>query len=67
MSPPSGTFAISEAERLTLYQGMLRARMLEKRAYDLFMEGLVQGTTHLGLGQDRPRVHPLIDEVHRAP
>ena len=52
MSPPSGTFEVSEAERLILYQGMLRARMLEKRAYDLFMEGLVQGTTHLGLGQE---------------
>jgi len=52
MSSPTGTFEITEATRLLLYQGMLRARMLEKRAYDLFMEGLVQGTTHLGLGQE---------------
>jgi TPP-dependent pyruvate/acetoin dehydrogenase alpha subunit len=52
MSPPTGTFEITAATRLLLYQGMLRARMLEKRAYDLFLEGLVQGTTHLGLGQE---------------
>lgn len=52
MPPPTGTFEITEATRLLLYQSMLRARALEKKAYDLFMEGLVQGTTHLGLGQE---------------
>jgi pyruvate dehydrogenase E1 component alpha subunit len=52
MSPPTGTTEITEATRLLLYQSMLRARGVEKRAYDLFMEGLVQGTTHLGLGQE---------------
>jgi len=31
---------------------MVRARYFEKRVYDLFMEGLVKGTTHLGLGQE---------------
>jgi TPP-dependent pyruvate/acetoin dehydrogenase alpha subunit len=51
-SSPANSPEITEATRLLLYQGMLRARMLEKRAYDLFMEGLVQGTTHLGLGQE---------------
>ncbi len=38
--------------RLSLYEGMVRARYFEKRAYDLFMQGLVKGTTHLGLGQE---------------
>ena len=52
MSAPTGTVEISEATRLQLYQSMLRCRGLEKKAYDLFMEGLVQGTTHLGLGQE---------------
>jgi len=52
MSPPNDTFEITEATRLLLYQSMLRCRALEKKAYDLFMEGLVQGTTHLGLGQE---------------
>jgi len=52
MSTPTGTIEITEATRLLLYQSMLRCRGLEKKAYDLFMEGLVQGTTHLGLGQE---------------
>ncbi|MDJ0923188.1 MAG: thiamine pyrophosphate-dependent dehydrogenase E1 component subunit alpha [Acidimicrobiia bacterium] len=38
--------------RLAMYDGMVRARYFEKRAYDLFMQGLVKGTTHLGLGQE---------------
>ena len=38
--------------KLSLYRGMLRARYFEQRAYDLFMQGLVKGTTHLGLGQE---------------
>ena len=37
---------------LELYRAMVRARYFEERAYDLFMEGLVKGTTHLGLGQE---------------
>ncbi len=41
-----------EAARLALYREMVRARYFEQRAYDLFMEGIVQGTTHLGLGQE---------------
>ena len=31
---------------------MLQVRHLEKRAYDLFMHGLVKGTSHLALGQE---------------
>lgn len=38
--------------RLEMYDGMVRARYFEQRAYDLFMQGLVKGTTHLGLGQE---------------
>ena len=38
--------------RLALYRSMLEVRYLEKRAYDLFMEGLVKGTSHLALGQE---------------
>ena len=38
--------------RLEMYDGMVRARYFEKRAHDLFMQGLVKGTTHLGLGQE---------------
>lgn len=38
--------------RLRMYSDMVRARNFEQRAYDLFMEGIVKGTTHLGLGQE---------------
>ena len=43
---------IDTTTRLTLYRQMVRARYFEKRAYDLFMQGLLKGTTHLGLGQE---------------
>ncbi|HEX9642657.1 MAG TPA: thiamine pyrophosphate-dependent dehydrogenase E1 component subunit alpha [Acidimicrobiia bacterium] len=35
-----------------LFEAMVRARAFERRAYDLFLQGLVKGTTHLGLGQE---------------
>ncbi len=38
--------------RLQLYRKMLECRMLEKRAYDLFMQNLIKGTSHLSLGQE---------------
>jgi pyruvate dehydrogenase E1 component alpha subunit len=38
--------------RLALYESMVRLRGFEKRAYDLFLQGLVKGTSHLGLGQE---------------
>jgi acetoin:2,6-dichlorophenolindophenol oxidoreductase subunit alpha len=31
---------------------MLECRVLEKRAYDLFMQNLIKGTSHLALGQE---------------
>jgi TPP-dependent pyruvate/acetoin dehydrogenase alpha subunit len=55
--PPSrhsGSGAVSSTAdtRLDLYRQMVRARYFEQRVYDLFMEGIVKGTTHLGLGQE---------------
>lgn len=38
--------------RISLYRMMLEVRYLEKRAYDLFMQNLVKGTSHLALGQE---------------
>src|SRR5579871_4454536 len=38
--------------RLAIYASMLEMRAFEKRAYDLFLQGLVKGTSHLGLGQE---------------
>ena len=44
--------AISEATGLEMYRKMTEIRLFEKRAYDLFMQNLVKGTTHLGTGQE---------------
>src|SRR5262245_4338738 len=38
--------------RLTIYRMMLEGRRFEQRAHDLFLEGLVKGTSHLGTGQE---------------
>ena len=38
--------------RLAIYRRMLEMRGFEKRAHDLFLQGLVKGTSHLGLGQE---------------
>jgi TPP-dependent pyruvate/acetoin dehydrogenase alpha subunit len=38
--------------RLTIYRMMQEGRLFEKRAHDLFLEGLVKGTSHLGIGQE---------------
>ena len=37
---------------LGLYRTMQACRLLETRAQELFFEGLVRGTTHLGIGQE---------------
>jgi TPP-dependent pyruvate/acetoin dehydrogenase alpha subunit len=39
-------------ELLALYERMVLIRRTEKAAYDLFMTGLVKGTTHLAAGQE---------------
>jgi TPP-dependent pyruvate/acetoin dehydrogenase alpha subunit len=44
--------APEEATRLALYRTMLEVRYVEKRAYDLFMQNLIKGTSHLALGQE---------------
>jgi TPP-dependent pyruvate/acetoin dehydrogenase alpha subunit len=43
---------IDEATRLALYRSLLEIRIVEKRAYDLFLQNLVKGTSHLALGQE---------------
>ena len=41
-----------EQVRLDMYRMMQEARLFEKRAQDLFLEGLIKGTSHLALGQE---------------
>ena len=43
---------LDTATRLQLYRKMLECRVLEKRAYDLFMQNLIKGTSHLAIGQE---------------
>lgn len=38
--------------RLAIYRTMAECRQFEARAQELFFEGLVRGTTHLGIGQE---------------
>lgn len=44
--------SLSEQLRLGLYRRMVELRYFEKRVYDLFLQNLVGGTTHLSLGQE---------------
>ncbi len=43
---------IGRETRLELYRQQLEMRYCEKRAYDLFLQNLVKGTSHLSLGQE---------------
>ncbi len=52
MTPVSGTVDIGEATRLELYRLQVLLRESEQRAYDLFLQNLVKGTSHLSLGQE---------------
>jgi pyruvate dehydrogenase E1 component alpha subunit len=38
--------------RVRMYRTMVECRQFETRAQELFFEGLVRGTTHLGVGQE---------------
>jgi acetoin:2,6-dichlorophenolindophenol oxidoreductase subunit alpha len=37
---------------LRLYRTMLECRLFEQKTHELFLAGLVRGTTHLGIGQE---------------
>ncbi len=43
---------IGEQKRLELYRTQVVIREAEQRAYDLFLQNLVKGTSHLSLGQE---------------
>src|SRR6201981_2199759 len=43
---------IGEQTRLRLYRMQVNIRQAEQRAYDLFLQNLVKGTSHLSLGQE---------------
>jgi pyruvate dehydrogenase E1 component alpha subunit len=43
---------IGEETRLTMYRMLFEIREAEQRAFDLFLQNLVKGTSHLSLGQE---------------
>ncbi|HYJ66805.1 MAG TPA: thiamine pyrophosphate-dependent dehydrogenase E1 component subunit alpha [Nocardioidaceae bacterium] len=52
-APPAAAVGdISLKTRLALYRLCVELRQFEQRAYRLFMEGLVKGTSHLSIGQE---------------
>jgi acetoin:2,6-dichlorophenolindophenol oxidoreductase subunit alpha len=44
--------AIDQDVRVGMHRMMVDARTFEPRVQDLFLEGVVKGTTHLGIGQE---------------
>ena len=46
------TLDIDRETRLRMFRTMVECRFFEVRAQELFFEGLVRGTTHLGIGQE---------------
>ena len=48
----SKTMTLGNDVRLELYKSQLELRYCEKRAYDLFLQNLIKGTSHLSLGQE---------------
>jgi TPP-dependent pyruvate/acetoin dehydrogenase alpha subunit len=51
-APPANAADIDLDTRLAMYRLMVECRYFEQRAQELFFEGLVRGTTHLGVGQE---------------
>src|SRR5688572_13964831 len=47
-----GTEIADLEARLSMYRMMQEGRLFEERARDLFLQGLVKGTSHLGIGQE---------------
>ena len=43
---------IGEETRLRMYRIQVEIREAEQRAFDLFLQNLVKGTSHLSLGQE---------------
>src|SRR5579862_378099 len=48
----SATDDINEELKLRMYRMQVELRESEQRAYDLFLQNLVKGTSHLSLGQE---------------
>jgi pyruvate dehydrogenase E1 component alpha subunit len=49
---PQASGEIDATIRLALYRCQFEIRAVEKRAYDLFLQNLIKGTSHLAIGQE---------------
>jgi TPP-dependent pyruvate/acetoin dehydrogenase alpha subunit len=49
---PGAGEPIAPQTQLALYRLLVELRYCEKRAYDLFLQNLIKGTSHLALGQE---------------
>jgi pyruvate dehydrogenase E1 component alpha subunit len=53
MATPAATSPDLDRDlRIRLYRTMVECRQFEQRTHELFLAGLVRGTTHLGIGQE---------------
>jgi pyruvate dehydrogenase E1 component alpha subunit len=52
LAPDRANDDIGEKTRLALFRTQFELREAEQRAYDLFLQNLVKGTSHLSLGQE---------------
>jgi pyruvate dehydrogenase E1 component alpha subunit len=49
---PAPTAELDRELQLRMYRTMVECRRFEQRTHELFLAGLVRGTTHLGIGQE---------------
>ena len=49
---PDTTTAIDTSRSLALYEAQFRLRTFERRAHEIYIEGLIKGTSHLATGQE---------------
>ncbi|HKJ55496.1 MAG TPA: thiamine pyrophosphate-dependent dehydrogenase E1 component subunit alpha [Nitriliruptoraceae bacterium] len=52
LDPATDDADITIEDRLAIYRKLQVMRQFEQRAYDLFMKGLVKGTSHLSIGME---------------
>ncbi len=49
---PETTIAIDTPRALALYEALFRLRTFERRANEIYIDGLIKGTSHLATGQE---------------
>ena len=52
VDPANDELDVPLETRLAIYESQLALRQFEKRAYDMFLQNLVKGTSHLSLGME---------------